>query len=106
MPDLTDAEVICNYMEPKPELGWRTLPVPLPEWWYWESDLGPGFADWHHRTLDLDALYEVEQKLMDGDITTVKIAAKYIKCADGYPAWHLTAAQKVEALATVIRGIK
>lgn len=103
MPELSDAEVICGFMEPRLDPGWRNMPVPLPQWWYWENEIGPGFAEWHPRMLTLDALRLVEEKLYT-ELYGDRVDQKYrsINCQ----LWHLTAEQKIAALAEVIRGIK
>lgn len=112
MPDLSDAEVICAWMCDKPEMPLDPdVPVDgawLNPWWLltttgYEAGDEPVIVP---RTLDLGALYDVEQKLMQGH-HGIELDRVY-NAGPGYEfyLWHLTAAQKVESLARVIRGLK
>lgn len=86
---MTDAEVICTFMEPKPD------PEELRLWL-------PG-------SLTLDALWEVEERL-----TAEQFAAYIERLEDGwdinglardYGLVHARAEQKIKALAAVLRPI-
>lgn len=98
MPELSDAEVICGLMEPKPEAEFRYTSLE-PTWWGWDFYI----RKWKPRLLNLDALREVEQKLIDMAYSR-QVRVEYEMWA--MVTWHLTAAQKIEALAKVIRGLE
>lgn len=104
MTAFSDAEVICRFMCAKPEVG----AAHSLGWWVWNFRE----ADWQPRTLDLDALWEVEQKLTHGEqINTYIAELLYMTMAPdtGRYDWrliHANVAQKQSALANVIRGFK
>jgi hypothetical protein len=108
---LSDAAVICTFMEPKPkdrpgafganEYWWR---------WGWRY-VGPSIPQqetpveycWLPRNLTLDALWEVEERLK------AHPAYLWIHYASGqfpldrWTCLHATPKQKIEALAKVLR---
>lgn len=107
MPDLADAEVICGFLERMPPLPdyYHTHLYPSPEKWWVLGPVNGGGMRWYPCTLDLDALWLVEQKLIAVGLDP-RIDGLYRRVYGSSRTWHLTAAQKVEALAGAIRGIK
>ncbi len=118
---MTDAEVICQWMEPKPP-DQLTGQSGISEGGWWKrrwSVRGQQFKHWPNddKTDSLDTLREVEAKLTDAQ------AAKYNSRLDWVmrepnlidrddhhltiaetSIWHATAEQKIAALAAVLRG--
>ncbi len=113
---LSDAEVICAFMEPRPdappnqhganELWWR---------WGWRS-VGPSLPQqqppheycWLPRRITLDAIHEVEERLTDRQWTTYQNRLEI----DGPAEWqrqkrwvHVSAEHKIRSLAAVLRGL-
>ncbi len=58
---MTDSEVICTWMDPKPPIGWLAAEFSLQRsrWWLASSD----WDEWAPMPLTLDALWEVEERL-------------------------------------------
>ncbi len=108
----TDEEVICAWMEPKPEANKAYV---VRSWWRSRTLLtgsaaGRGcfvIADIIPRTLTLDALHEVEARLTDEHWVSYLISL-VPKSLSGWTelrdATYATAEQKVKALAAVIRA--
>ena len=105
--NITDAEVICTFMEPFPGPGDRRES----DWWpinTGQSGLGPFRR--RARKLDLDALHEVETRLTDkqqwdySDLL-VKSVWKVYGSEATFPVIHASAADKIKALATVLRPL-
>ncbi len=115
----SDAEVICEFMEPRPTQGKMAIVTP---WWHsitlmTGSGPGGGFAriGVTHRELDLNALREVEARLTMEQWQQYQWNAEH---AGWYPsdtgeptvrecfraASHASAAQKIRALAAVLRA--
>jgi len=101
--DLSDEEVICGFMEPKPEGSWmRDI---QPTWWYFSTfDLPIG---WHVVNLDLEQLHEVEARLKDAQWRTyidliVPVKGNIYEECKAFI--HASAAQKIKALAAVLRN--
>lgn len=102
----TDEEVICEWMEPKPEdlnphVG---LLVSKGEWWYrYTLD-----KTWTACKPNLDRLHEVEARLTDEQWERYLDQLVDDDAISGYQTerdiCHATAAQKIAALAAVIRG--
>ena len=99
--ELTDQEIICTWMEPKPEPPMR-LPTEAEsqsQWWkrvYNSLDRG-----WEPYTLTLDALWEVEERLTALEWGEYLLNLPYIK----REVVHATPAQKIKALAAVLRPL-
>lgn len=102
---MISSEVICRFMEPMPNDSPGALEERGEEshWWVDHEEKG---GEWQPRALDLGALWEVEQKLIQGH-HGVYLDRAY-KTGQGYEfyLWHLTVEQKQSALAKVIREIK
>lgn len=100
---LADAEVICEFMEPRPVLPdcyCHLLRSPK-EWWILVPTLGGGM-EWLPDQLTLDRLWEVEEALKRG----VPGPGTPTPLWDTYGirmGWYATAGQKIKALAAVIR---
>jgi hypothetical protein len=106
----SDAEVICTWMEPKPESAppsWGDNPVGnINGWW-----IATGSGRIEHRILTLDALWEVEERLTEEQWTRYRVAltAPVLGASgrhiEGYNRmmWHATAEQKIKALAEALR---
>jgi hypothetical protein len=110
---MSDEEVICTFMSPKPELppywstGW-----PQNRWWLlMQTDAG-GMA-WHPRLLDLDTLWQVEERLTDEHRWDYKDLLVEMLC-NGASAliddrtWnviHADALTRIKALAAILRPI-
>ncbi len=105
---MTDEAVICTWMEPEAA---KAVVIDKAATWKWHR------LDWsnntiHTRPLTLDALWEVEERMQvearnpDDDMPCIRrnlylhllseLAREY---------WHATAAQKITALAAVLRPI-
>lgn len=112
---LTDEEVICAFMEPKPPDGAYPRALSDAGWWKvaWSNALQK--SQWlpnNDKAASLDALWEVEERLTEEQWGQYCIRAQ----VDLYdPAWgnhpggmdrpiiHATAEQKIRALAAVLR---
>lgn len=113
---MTDEEIICNWMEPKPvsnkicedawasvmaaTLGGSLYPATPKGWWVWvcvyQHDDKPELMP---RPIGLDRLWEAEERL------TPAQCSHYTRELGMLPwLWHATAEQKIKALAVVIRG--
>jgi hypothetical protein len=101
----TNEEQICTWMEPNfatmdlDDLQWHGL-TSRPEGWWRIS--GP-------RQLTLDALYEVEERLIAlGYRAQIdeQFSFEVWSNATAASTWHATAAQKIAALARVIKAVK
>ncbi len=101
---LTDEEVICAFMEPKPTGSWvRDV---QPTWWYFSTYDFP--LGWHAKAITLDALWEVEQRLSREQINRyiaelLRVTLPPDRGAYDWRLIHATAAQKIAALASVLR---
>ena len=100
---MTDEELICAFMEEKP-----VTPSCNALWWYFEGELGPGFGAWHPIPLSLDFLHLVEDRLLSGKpwqsawlMYQELLAVGDVVCPC---VWHASAAEKIKALAQVIRS--
>ncbi len=100
---MTDQEVICNWMEPKPTGSW--IRDVQPKWWYFSTYEPP--TGWHVKSLTLDALWEVEERLKQkprgGRGLYWDYRSLLIEVTDG-EAWHASAAQRIKALAEILRN--
>lgn len=107
---MTDAEVICGFMEPMPTgglEGWMKSGFLSPEggWWVLTIDDGGEYlwvADTH---LTLDSLHEVEERLTPEQLSLYDML---LRNGRGYPTyvWHADAPQRIKALAAVLREAK
>lgn len=104
----TDADVICAFMVPKPQFHPNDMPEGFdPKWWLVHLDRELR-ATWHPRDLDLVALHQVEARLTDEQwgIYGASIFELHVsqECLNPWRLiCHLSAAQKIAALAEVIR---
>ena len=103
---MSDAEVICNFMEIKPELPfYRTRSErSFGSWWVMTG--GQWGWEWWTCELTLDLLWEVEERLITlGYRAHIDNALSQEAWRDATAAslWHATAAQKIAALASVIK---
>lgn len=108
---MTPAEIICQFMEPKPSMPpWKLLGRSALGWWVASSDEDDAF--WLPRQLDLGLLWEVEDRLTDeqwwkyestlaGSGAAVRPLLEMVKAHI-----HATPAQKMAALAKVLAPAK
>jgi hypothetical protein len=99
---MSDEEVICGWMEPKPPERNRSTDKSTADWW--ALDLYGVY--WNPRSLTtLDALHEVEARLTDAQQLAYWLAlSRGGEPKRGY--WrivHATSARKIKVLAEVIR---
>lgn len=106
---MTDEEVICEFMEPKP-VGEAPLSCTyrgdlLSDGGFWQAD--EYTTVWHRSELTLDRLHEVEARLTDEQ------ARQYHQLLNESPdweihnyLWHAKAEQKIAALAAVLRAAR
>ncbi len=96
----TDEEVICAWMEAKPEHS-REFTAGRP-WWVWLGSQN----DWIPNKLTLDALHEAETRLTeDQQWSYIERMANIVGTFATWYSLHATAAQKIKALAAVIREV-
>jgi hypothetical protein len=99
---LSDQEVICAFMEPRPEPNTHGgTHRSARGWWFWSGT-------WEPRTLTLDALWEVEEKLKQrprGQRAAYYEHQGLLSEATDGESWHATPAQKIAALASVLRPL-
>ncbi|SRR5260370_1379040 len=97
----TDEEVICGWMEPRPSGSLTNL---LADWWLFRSVN----AGWVPRTLTLDRLWNVEERLTekqrDPYLDVIVRNTGLGPTTAGWDMAHATAAQKIKALAEVLRS--
>lgn len=92
-----DAEVIAEWMEPKP-IGVQADP---PTWWMFESVA----TGWAPRLAKLDALWHVEERLIRlGYADACNLAIVSALHGEDTYSWHATIEQKLRALADLIRN--
>lgn len=115
---LTDAEIICQWMEPRPAKGpydfrpWAN--VSPGGWWKTSpSRVGPPLVqfdknEWVSRDLTLDVLWHVEARLIllgyraqIGDALRWEVWRNAVSAS----VWHATPEQRVKALAVILRPI-
>jgi hypothetical protein len=103
----SNEEIICGWMEPKPwEEPGQTTPKALlgSSWWDWAISYGS-----FPKPLTLDRLHEVEGRLTDeqwGQYATAlsDLTPEYTGIVQTMKLYiHATAAQKIKALAAVLR---
>jgi hypothetical protein len=104
---LSDEEVLATFMETKPNGGGRRGS----HWWWYRSGLNSG-AGWRPRSLDLDALHEVEARLTDEQWDKYQRGLS-VYCGSELRAGdvrasirqmiHALPVQKIRALAAVLR---
>jgi len=91
---MTDEEVICTWMEPKPD-GRAKRGASKGLWW-----IRVRGVRWFPSVLTLDRLWEVEDRLIhQGRADEYRYSLVH---RDAY-FFHATAAQKIKALAAVLR---
>lgn len=116
---MTDEEVICGFMEPKPDqipedaedlelCGSR--PTTALGFWVCISPYDVA-SRWIPRRLTLDALWEVEERLSGAQRFNYLKALKLVDRPGEIPRtlpegffWHAHRAQKIKALSTVLRA--
>ncbi len=115
---MTDAEVICTWMEPTPEPHLAGSGRSKGGWWARGANAGrdafgpwiPAFEAWNSRHR-LGALWEVEERL---DYGQCGVYERQVLCASGWATnaiesgWallHATPEQKIKAIAAVLRPI-
>lgn len=99
----SDAEVICEFMEPKPKDGSGLVAItPESRWWRYCYELDGGLS----RSflcpvmLDLDRLHEVKARLTKAQCEDYN---RLLWDARETYTWHFSAEAKVAALANVLR---
>ena len=102
---MTDEEVICTWMQPKPLVSIGALcaaggSAAVPKWWepHWELA-----GEWQPISLSLDLLWEVEERLVqmkNARWVQVELQEQHI-----FWIWHATAEQRIQALAVVLRPL-
>ena len=95
---MTDEEVLCTFMHPMPKIY-----DPHTDWWKWRS--GATFAP---RKLTLDILHEIEERLTEEQWKAYR--DEILRDTDMLGLWmvrliHASAANKVRALAAVLRPV-
>jgi hypothetical protein len=114
--ELSDEEIICTFMEPRPPDGrGERVETEGVRWWEYNyqslpkpSGVGKEFHwQWHPRSLTLDALHEVEERLTD-EVQRLAYWLELVKGdlprSGGY--WriaHANAKRKIMALAEALR---
>lgn len=110
---MTDAEVICTWMEPRSaDAQFRSdIECDQTGWWRHKWSVpNQCYRAWPNgdKTDSLDALWEVEAKLIGlgyRDHLDNAISLEVWRDAvDDASTWHATAEQKIKALAAVLRG--
>lgn len=96
-PPATDEEIICTWMEPKPEPPLRLPTEAETNSRWWKRVYNDILRGWEPHTLTLDALWEVEERLL--------MEHRAITLREYRIGWHATPAQKVKALAAVLRPL-
>lgn len=97
---MTDDETICNFMEPNAE----ALATDDLHWHGIVSKPGGGWRISGPRTLDLDALWEVEELLTDEQWDAYQQLMLPIRTGRRYRSGHATAEQKIKAIAKVLHA--
>jgi len=117
---MSNEEIICTWMEPKPnadETYWYPARPSPQRWWMVsygrvrEVDGITGEPSWQPRFLSLDALREVQDRLIDEQWEQYE--SWLCRIAEPFPPehWplrvmlHVTALQKIKALAATLRPV-
>jgi hypothetical protein len=91
---MTDAEILCQFMEPKPpECDLRTFER---LWWTVE-----GGARWSPRNLTLDAIWEIEERLTKEQWGRYQMLFPHRR----RETLHADAPTRIRALAAVLRPV-
>lgn len=102
---MTDQEIICTWMEPKPTSSADAATGH--KWWVWLS--GPNAVLFVcDPTLMLGLLWEVEERLIElgyRDHIDNAISFEVWRDAVSASTWHATPEQKVKAIAVVLRPL-
>lgn len=94
---MTDAEVICAFMESRPPAN--TIHVQRgADWWLWWG------GEWTPIDLTLDALWKVEERLRLGSQEERRSYRNFGRSIPAAQKWHATPEQKIAALAVVLRA--
>ncbi len=112
MPEMRDEEIICQFMEPRPEhppYSWQSQiewgrPTPG-GWWYADSTVGV-HGHWRPCELTLDRLRLVEARLTDEQWDLYRAILTIHSIWTDRHLIHLAPDQKVKALAEVLRSSK
>jgi len=111
-PNLSDAEVICKFMEPRPLATIESLVNYPGTWWHVDMDAAlAGEKRWKPRTLTLNECHEVEARLNDEQWTRysrvvmddARRAGLDLKSSHAQIWLHATAEQKTRALSAALR---
>lgn len=99
---LSDAEVVCTFMElkPMPIAGFKRVYAAGAKWWAYRED------EWEPAALTLDALHEVEARLTESQWKAYGENVVRETTAGYWPRnlLHASAEEKIRALATVLRA--
>lgn len=97
-----DAEVICTWMQGFDPRAPQSFRFNIDNLTWWGARFDAGEWEYFTRTLTLDALWEVEEQLIqEGHGDRYR---KFLVHQDCY-FWHATAEQKIMALASVLRSM-
>lgn len=97
---LSNEEVICTFMEPKPRFT-EVPDVSVGRWWVWFADANEPIA------LTLDRLHLVEARLTNqwGSYVNEMLKDNPSVWTEAKLLLHATAEQKIRALASVLRPL-
>jgi hypothetical protein len=109
--NMTDEEIICEFMEPKPKYVSQGQPGWIEDdewhnhhrWWNWFVDKNLNHTT---RSLDLDALWEVEERLMPEQrlVYWLELAKGGTPETGYWRLLHAAPTPRIKALAAVIRS--
>ncbi len=103
-----DAEIICAWMEPVPELPmfWDGHEYSYSDGGVWLLVRGPGGSmKWEAKRLNLDDLHDAESQL--AGLQRISYSNRLeAQMGAGQWIWHATTEQKIRALASAIRAWK
>jgi hypothetical protein len=120
---LSDAEIICAWMEPKPPTGMQSGLYahrwsPNRVWWHTYSasrqtepvETPWVVNEWEPRPMNLDALWKVEERLTDCQMSTYERELNHaVLHAKPRPRcwyiWHADKPARIKALAAVLRAV-
>ena len=107
---ISDAEVICGFMQPRTDCTDWPFGGRSDFWWQGVNNSSRIPAGWEPRPLTLDRLWEVEERLTAeqrwaySDVLCLKVIWPTQPSESTFSVVHATAAQKITALAIVLRG--
>lgn len=111
---MTNQEIICTFMEPRPSAGFATDTASIGGWWRRYAGVGRSRPDWQSKpfngpwlphVLTLVELWEVEERLTDEQweaysLVLVPSGDRFVR-----DRIHATPEQKINALAAILRPI-